>query len=75
MHESGQSQRLWERVHLHINYAGPIQGKMLSVSNYKRWTDVQVVSSVTSYNTIEYLRPLFATHGISEVLVSQQLGR
>ena len=32
--------------------------------------DVQVVNSATSRNTIDHLRTLFATHGIPEVLVS-----
>ena len=32
--------------------------------------DVQVVNSATSYATIEHLQTLFSTHGIPEVIVS-----
>ena len=62
--------RPWER--LHVDYAGPIQGKMLlvTVDAYSKWIDIQVVNSATSRNTIDHLRTLFATHGILEVLVS-----
>ena len=42
---------------------------MLLVS-YSKWIGVQVVNSATSRNTIDHLRPPFATNGIPEVLVS-----
>ena len=52
-----------------LDYVGPIQGKMLLVT-VDAYSDAQVVNSATSQNTIEHLWPLFATHGIPEVLVS-----
>lgn len=60
-------QRPWTR--LHIDYAGPFQGKMflITVDAYSKWIDAQVVSAATSYTTIEHLRSLFATHGIPAV--------
>jgi len=63
-------QRSWSRVH--IDHAGPFCGKMflIIVDGYSKWIDAQVVSSTTPYTTIEYLRTFFATHGLPEVLVS-----
>ena len=62
--------RPWARVH--IDYAGPISGKMLliTVDAHSKWIEAQVVSSATSRSTIDHLRTLFATHGLPEVLVS-----
>ena len=62
--------RPWSR--LHIDYAGPFMGKMflVVVDAYSKWLDVQVVPSATSQNTINVLRSLFATHGLPELIVS-----
>ena len=62
--------RPWTR--LHIDYTGPFQGKMflITVDPYSKWIDAQIVSNSTSYMTIEHLRTLFATHGIPEVVVT-----
>ena len=63
-------QRPWSR--LHIDYAGPFLGKMflVTIDAYSKWLDVQVVNAATSRVTIERLRTLFATHGIPEIVVS-----
>ena len=63
-------QRAWSRIH--IDYAGPIQGKMILITTdaYSKWIDTQIVNTATSSVTIEHLQTLFATHGIPEVLVS-----
>ena len=63
-------QRPWSR--LHIDYAGPFLGKMflVTIDAYSKWLDVQVVNAATSRVTTERLRTLFATHGIPEVVVS-----
>ena len=37
---------------------------------HSKWIEAQVVNSTTSQNTIDQLRILFATHGLPEVLVS-----
>jgi len=60
----------WTR--LHIDYARPFLGKMFLVTTdaYSKWMDAKVMSAATSYNTIEHLRTLFATHGLPAVIVS-----
>ena len=62
--------RPWSR--LHVDYAGPFMGKMflITVDAYSKWIEVQLVPSATSQNTIQKLRSIFATHGLPEVLVS-----
>ena len=63
-------QRPWARIH--IDYAGPVEGKMLLVivDAHSKWLDVAVVTSATSSVTIEKLRGMFTTHGIPEIVVS-----
>ena len=60
----------WERVH--IDYMGPFEGKMLLiiVDAHSKWIDAHVMTSSTSTATINRLRQTFATHGIPQVLVS-----
>ena len=67
----------WEWPHrpwaqLHIDYAGPVDGKMLLVvvDAHSKWLDVVIVTSATSSITIEKLRGMFATHGIPDIIVS-----
>ena len=43
---------------------------LITVDVYSKWIDAQIVSNSTSYMTIEHLRTLFATHGIPEVVVT-----
>jgi len=43
---------------------------LITVDAYSKWIDTQIVSAATSYNTVEHLRTLFATHGIPAVIVS-----
>jgi len=60
----------WQRIH--VDYAGPFMGRMfLIVSDaFSKWLDVHVTASSTSQVTIEKLRHTFSTHGVPEVLVS-----
>jgi transposase InsO family protein len=60
----------WTRVH--IDHAGPIQGKMILVivDAHSKWIDAHVVASTSTSATLEKLRTVFATHGLPEVLVS-----
>ena len=61
----------WERIH--IDFAGPFLGKMflLVVDAYSKWLEVEVMPiHITSSFTITKLRKIFATHGLPEVLVS-----
>ena len=62
--------RPWAR--LHIDHAGPFQGKLflIVVDAHSKWIEVQSVSSTSAEATITALRLLFATHGIPEQLVS-----
>ena len=60
----------WSR--LHMDYAGPYLGRMYLIltDSYSKWVDVYSVKSVNSRTTIEKLRTSFATHGLLEILVS-----
>ena len=60
----------WTR--LHMDYAGPYQGLMylIVVDSWSKWIDVFPVRSSKSSSTIEKLRSLFATHGLPEIVVS-----
>ena len=43
---------------------------LIIVDAHSKWLEALVVNSATSQTTIEKLRSVFATHGIPEVLVS-----
>ena len=60
----------WSR--LHVDYAGPFLGRMylIVMDAYSKWLEVLPVVNATFRTTIEKLRSLFATHGIPELLVS-----
>ena len=60
----------WTR--LHIDHAGPFLGKMffLLIDAHSKWLEVRTVPTANSHFTIQALRSIFATHGLPEVLVS-----
>ena len=60
----------WSR--LHIDFAGPINGSMLLivVDSYSKWLEVHTMPSITSAPTIEKLLPIFVTHGLPKIIVS-----
>ena len=60
----------WSRVH--IDYAGPMEGKMylLMVDAHSRWMEVHSDTSARSTATIELLQKSFATLGLPEAVVS-----
>ncbi|KAL5509351.1 hypothetical protein EMCRGX_G004709 [Ephydatia muelleri] len=60
----------WSR--LHVDFAGPFQGKTLFVlvNAHSKWLEASVVASTSSEQAIKALRRVFATHGLPEVLVS-----
>ena len=60
----------WSRIH--VDYAGPIEGKMVlvTVDSYSKWIEADVVSGSSAQVTICRLRHLFASHGIPEIVVS-----
>ena len=60
----------WAR--LHLDYAGPVQGKMILVliDAHSKWIEAVCTPSATSSVVIEELRTLFAQFGIPETIVS-----
>ena len=60
----------WTR--LHIDYAGSFLGRMflLVADSDSKWIEAFPMSNSTSTATIEKLRATFATHGIPEIIVS-----
>ena len=60
----------WSRIH--IDYAGPVEGKMflVIVDAHSKWMEIHITSSITTTATVELLRKSFATLGLPEVLVS-----
>ena len=62
--------RPWARIH--IDFAGPFLGKqfLVVVDAHSKWLEVVSVPNLTSQTTIDTLRSIFATHGLPELLVS-----
>ena len=62
--------RPWSRVH--IDYAGPVMGKMILVVIYapSKWIEAYTTSGSTSAITISKLKWIFSSHGIPDVIVS-----
>lgn len=63
-------ERAWHR--LHIDYAGPLQGKMILVviDAHSKWIEAIPVTSANAVNTVAELRRVFATHGLPAEIVS-----
>ena len=61
---------LWSR--LHLDFAGPFMGHMFLIlmDAHSKWLDVHLMQSITSANTIEKLRMVFATHGLPRKVVT-----
>ncbi|UYV66609.1 K02A2.6-like [Cordylochernes scorpioides] len=62
--------RPWSR--LHIDHAGPFQGKLflVVVDAYSKWIEAKIVSTTSTETTINSLKEIFATHGLPDVIVS-----
>ena len=60
----------WFRIH--IDHAGPVKGQLflIVVDAYSKWIEVYPTSSTSATATIEKLRQAFATHGLPEMVVS-----
>lgn len=60
----------WQRVH--IDFAGPFQGKMffVAIDAHSKWPEVYEMSSTTVTKTIAVLRHIFASHGLPTQVVS-----
>ena len=70
MHPWEWPARPWSCIH--IDYAGPFLGKMflIVVEAHSKWMEVELVPATTSAHTIQKLRAMFGTHGLPELLVS-----
>ena len=70
LHPWDWPEKPWSR--LHLDYAGPLQGKMFLVliDAHSKWMDVFLVHSATTSATLECLRRTFAIHGIPETIVT-----
>ena len=60
----------WTRVHL--DFAGPYLGHtyLVIVDASSKWLDAHIMSSMSSEKTIETLRSVFATHGLLQMIVT-----
>ena len=58
--------------HLHLDYAGPVQGKMylILIDAHSKWIETFCTASATSVAVIAELRPLFAQFGLPETIVT-----
>lgn len=63
-------ERPWSR--LHVDFGGPFKGHyfLVIVDAYSKWVEVIPVTSPSSDATISCLRAVFATHGIPDIIVS-----
>ena len=63
--------RPWHTVN--IDFCGPFPGSaylLVAIDAYSRFPEVEIVSSTSAQSTILKLKRIFATHGIPEVLKS-----
>ncbi|XP_060542427.1 uncharacterized protein K02A2.6-like [Pantherophis guttatus] len=60
----------WSRIH--IDFAGPFHGQtfMVVVDAFSKWLEIKLMKATTTDTTIRELRQLFATHGLPDILVS-----
>ena len=62
--------RPWARIHL--DFAGPFQGRIFLVTAdaHSKWSEVVEMSTTTATQTVAVLRKMFAANGLLEQLVS-----
>ena len=62
--------RPWSRVH--VDFAGPFLGKqfIILVDASTKWLEVGIVASPSSQQAVKFLRSVFSTHGLPDILVS-----
>ena len=60
----------WSR--LHIDFVGPFMGHMylIIIDSHSKWLDVQIMQSVSTSKTVKKLWSVFATHGLTGTIVS-----
>ena len=71
LHPWVPASRPGECIHI-IDYAGPVEGKMLIivVDSFSKWPKVVIVNSTTSEATVNALRTMFSRVGVPQTLVS-----
>ncbi|XP_060543752.1 uncharacterized protein K02A2.6-like [Pantherophis guttatus] len=69
--------REWERPQgpwstIHIDFAGPFHGQtfMVIVDAFSKWLEIKLMKATTTDTVIRELRQLFTTHGLPDILVS-----
>ncbi|XP_049874501.1 uncharacterized protein K02A2.6-like [Pectinophora gossypiella] len=69
-HQWIRPEKAWSR--LHIDYAGPFQGKvfLIVIDAFSKWPEVKIVSSMNSITLIKVLREIFVQQGIPDTIVS-----
>ncbi|XP_063629211.1 uncharacterized protein K02A2.6-like [Cydia splendana] len=69
-HKWIRPEKAWSR--LHIDYAGPFQGKtfLILIDAYSKWPEVKIVPDMSSGTLINVLRDIFAEQGLPDTLVS-----
>ena len=62
--------RPWSR--LHIDFAGPVDGKMyfVLIDSYSKFPEIVQMKSTTAVATVDVLREIFSRHGLPEMIVS-----
>lgn len=65
----------WSR--LHIDYAGPFQGKtfLILVDAYSKWPEVKIVPDMSSTTLIKTLREIFTEQGLPDNILVSDNGR
>ncbi|KAK8773929.1 hypothetical protein V5799_011538 [Amblyomma americanum] len=63
-------ERPWSRIH--VDFAGPVQGVffLVVVDALSNWAEIEVMPSLQSSAVIEKFRKMFATHGLPDLVVS-----
>ncbi|KAL4007050.1 solute carrier family 7 (D/L-type amino acid transporter), member 10 [Sarotherodon galilaeus] len=62
-------ERVWQRIHIDFTEKGK-QYFLVVIDSHSKWLEVFPMPSITSHNTIEVLRGLFASYELPEELVS-----
>ena len=60
----------WSQIH--ADFAGPFFRHMFLIiaDSYSKWMDIHMMQSITSEKTIEKFQEPFTTHGLPEILVT-----
>ena len=71
---SSTPKRPWERLGMDLF---ELQGEtyLLVVDYFSRWTEIKLLTSQSSSRTIHHIKSIFATHGIPDVVVSDNGGQ